>query len=143
LSTVKSLLSIAVSTMYVRIHKFTGMVFDFTERKKLKMKKSLDDILKRNNITVSAVTPTTPDLFQIDDASPRLKESKAEIFHSEVASISYLVKRIKPECLTATSFLLIRVHYSTEQDWAELEQLLNYVNATKTYRLPWKCTMAP
>ena len=45
LSTVKSLLSIAVSTMYVRIHKFTGMVFDFTERKKLKMKKSLDVII--------------------------------------------------------------------------------------------------
>ena len=103
----------------------------------------MSSLLKRNNITVSAVTLTTPDLFQIDDASPRLEESKAEKFHSEVASISYLVKRIKPECLTATSFLLIRVHYSTEQDWAELEQLLNYVNATKTYRLPRKCTMAP
>eukprot|EP01036_Dinobryon_divergens_P062008 gene62008-biopygen38075 len=51
-----------------------------------------------------------------------------EKFHSEVASISYVVKRIKPECLTATSFLLTRVHYSTEQDWTKL---LNYVNATK------------
>ena len=116
-----------------KVHKFTGMVFDFTERRKLKitMKKSLDDILKRNNITGSAVTPTTLDLFQIDEASPRLDESTAEKFHSEVASISYVVKRIKPECLTATSFLLTRVHYSTEQDWTKLERLLNYVNATK------------
>jgi len=116
-----------------KVHKFTGMLFDFTDGRQLKitMKKSLDDILKRNNITGSAATPTTPDLFQIDDASPRLDESKAEKFHSEVASISYVVKRIKPECLTATSFLLTRVHYSTEQDWTKLERLLNYVNATK------------
>ena len=67
--------------------KFTGMVFDFTERRKLK-KSLVDDILKRNNITGSAVTLTTPELFQIDDASPRLDESKSEKFHSEVASIS-------------------------------------------------------
>eukprot|EP01036_Dinobryon_divergens_P061981 gene61981-biopygen36379 len=116
-----------------KIHKFTGMVFDFTERRKLKitMKKSLNDILNRNNVTGTAATPTAQDLFQIDEASPRLDESKAEKFHSEVASISYVVKRIKPECLTATSFLLTRVHYSTEQDWTKLERLLNYVNATK------------
>mmetsp|Transcript_20889 Transcript_20889/g.28996 ORF Transcript_20889/g.28996 Transcript_20889/m.28996 type:complete len:224 (-) Transcript_20889:815-1486(-) len=54
-----------------------------------------------------------------------------EKFHSEVASISYVVKRIKPECLPVTSFLMTRVHNSTEQDWQKLERLLSYVNGTK------------
>ena len=98
---------------------------------KITMKKSLDNILNRNKVTGTAVTPTTEDLFQIDEASPRLDESTAEKFLSEVASISYVVKRIKPECLTATLFLLTWVHYSTEQDWSKLERLLCYVNATK------------
>lgn len=116
-----------------KVHKFTGMIFDFTESRKLKitMKKSIDDILKRNDITGTAVTPSTEELFQIDESSPRLDEMMREKFHSEVASISYVVKRIKPECLPVTSFLMTRVHYSTEQDWQKLERLLSYVNGTK------------
>jgi hypothetical protein len=86
------------------IHKFTCMVFDFTTPRKLKitMKKALEDILKRNKITGRAATPSTPELFNIDAESPRLDKAQAEKFHSEVASISYLVKRIKPECLTVS-----------------------------------------
>jgi len=128
-----------------KVHKFTGMVFDFTESKKLKitMEKALEDILKRNNITGTAVNPTTADLFQIDEESPRLNEEMAEKFHSEVASVSYLVKRIKPECLTATSFLMTRVHYSTEQDWKKLERLLNYMKATKEIPLTLEMNDGP
>ncbi len=58
------------------------------------MKKSLEDILKRNKITGKAATPSTPELFQIDPDSPRLDKEMSEKFHSEVASISYVVKRI-------------------------------------------------
>jgi len=116
-----------------KIHKFTGMIFDFTESRKLKitMKKSIDEILKRNNVTSTAVTPSTEELFQIDETSPYLDKTMKEKFHSEVASISYVVKRIKPECLPVTSFLMTRVHNSTEQDWQKLERLLSYVNGTK------------
>ncbi len=63
------------------------------------MKKALEDILKRNTITGKAATPSTPELFHIDSESPRLDKDEAEKFHSEVASTSYVVKRIKPECL--------------------------------------------
>ena len=45
--------------------------------------------------------------------------------------MSYVVKRIKPECLTVTSFLMTRVHYSTEQDWTKLQRLLNYLSGTQ------------
>jgi len=67
-----------------------------------------------NNVTGFAATPSTEDLFQIDATSPRLCKSNAEKFHSEVASINYIAKRIKPECLTATSYLLTRVRNSTK-----------------------------
>ena len=115
------------------VHKFTGMVFDFRAPKKLKitMKKGLEDIIKRNKITGTVATPSTAELFQIDPESPRLDKEEAEKFHSEVASISYVVKRIKPECLTVTSFLLTRVHYSTKQDWSKLQRLLNYLAGTQ------------
>ena len=115
------------------VHKFTGMVFDFRSPKKLKitMKKGLEDIIQRNKITGTAATPSTAELFHIDPESPRLDKEAAEKFHSEVASISYVVKRIKPECLTVTSFLLTRVHFSTEQDWQKLQRLLNYLAGTQ------------
>ncbi len=94
-----------------KIHKFTGMTFDLSEKKKLKitMKKSIDEVLKRNTVTGFAATPSTEDLFQIDEMSPRLSKLEAEKFHSEVASVNYIAKRIKPECLTITSFLMTRV----------------------------------
>ena len=57
-----------------KIHKFTGMTFDFSEKKKLKitMKKSIDEVLKINTVTGFAASPSTEDLFQIDEMSPRL-----------------------------------------------------------------------
>ncbi len=60
------------------------MTFDFNKRKKLKitMKKSTDEVLKRNAVTGFAVTPSTEDLFQIDEMSPRLSKPEAENFHS-------------------------------------------------------------
>jgi len=120
-----------------KTHKFTGMVFDFTERRKLKitMKKSIEDILERNKVTTTSITPSTAELFQIDETSPHLDKVMREKFHSEVASISYVVKRIKPECLPVTSFLMTRVHNSTEQDWQKLERLLSYMNGTKNIPL--------
>jgi hypothetical protein len=59
------------------------------------MKKALEDILKRNTIRGKAATPSTPELFHIDAESLRLDKDQAEKFHSEVGSISYVVKRIK------------------------------------------------
>jgi hypothetical protein len=74
------------------------MAFDFTSPRKLKitMKKALEDILKRNKVTGRATTPSTPELFSIDAESPLLDKEQTEKFHLEVASISYVVKRIKP-----------------------------------------------
>jgi hypothetical protein len=120
------------------------MTFDFSEKKKLKitMKKSIDEVLKRNIVTGFAATPSTEDLFQIDEMSPRLGKPEAEKFHSEVASVNYIAKSIKPdECLTINSFLMTRVQSSTEQDMQKFQRLINYVNSTKD--IPLCLEMSP
>ena len=104
----------------------------------------LEDIIKRNKITGTVATPSTAELFQIDPESPRLDKEETEKFHSEVASISYVVKRKKPECLTVTtSFLLTRVHYSTKQDWSKLQRLLNYLAGTQDIPLTLEMNDGP
>ncbi|NDD58317.1 MAG: Ty1/Copia family ribonuclease HI, partial [Chlamydiae bacterium] len=55
----------------------------------------------------------------------------------------YVVKRIKPECLTVTSFLMTRVHYSTEQDWTKLQRLLNYLSGTQEIPLTLEMDEGP
>jgi hypothetical protein len=121
------------------------MTFGFIEKKKLRitMKKSIDEeVLKRNTVTGFAATPSTEDLFQIDEMSPRLSKPEAEKFQSEVASANYIAKRIIPECLTITSFLMTRVQSSTEQDMQKFQRLINYVNSTKDI-IPLCLKMSP
>ena len=57
--------------------------------------------------------------------------------------MSYVVQRIKPECLTVTSFLMTRVHYSTEQDWTKLQRLLNYLSGTQEIPLTLEMDNGP
>ena len=77
------------------------------------------------------MNPAEADLFVINDASPALDREKADEFHSVIASISYIAKRIKPECLVVTSMLASRVHCATEQDRCKLDRLLAYINSTR------------
>ncbi len=105
------------------------------------MKKSIDEVLKRNTVTGFAATPSTEDFFQIDERLPRLSKPEAEKFHSEVASVNYIAKGIKPECLTITSFLMTRVQSSTEQDMQKFQRVINYVNSTKD--IPLSLEMSP
>jgi hypothetical protein len=77
------------------------------------------------------VNPAEANLFVVNDASPALDRKKADEFHSVIASINFITKRIKPECLVVTSMLASRVHCATEQDWRKLDRLLIYINSTR------------
>ncbi len=77
------------------------------------------------------VTPATSVLFDIRD-DPRATESEAKWFHTHVAKILYLAKRVKPECLTAVAFLSTRVTKSDIDDLAKLRRLLGYIRHTRT-----------
>jgi len=80
-------------------------------------------------------TPGTKDLFKINDTSPLLAERSRQIFHSTIARILYLAKRVRGDIITVVSFLCTRVTKATEEDQAKLESLLGYLKRTMTQKL--------
>ncbi len=111
---------------------FVGMTFDFTQTGSVKvtMDNCTDDILKDCGVTEAKATPAASNLFDVRDA-PRLSALEAKYFHSYVAKVLYLAKRVRPECLTAVSFLSTRVKVCDVDDMAKLRRLLGYILGTR------------
>jgi hypothetical protein len=118
------------------VHNYLGMTFDFSTFGKVKitMEKYITDMMKTYGITGTAKTPASADLFDVPE-SLLLDAESAEEFHSRVAKILFLSKRVRPELLTANVFLASRVQEPTEADWTKLERLLKYINGTKSMGL--------
>jgi hypothetical protein len=74
------------------------------------------------------------ELFESDD-TPKLSVEKSDEFHSYVAKLLYVAKRVRPDILTATTYLCSRVSEPTTRDWEHLVHLLGYVKRTKHYCL--------
>jgi hypothetical protein len=89
---------------------------------------NVEDFLKLYEVTGYVKTPAAVDLFSVDLGSARLAAEVAELFHSRVIEPLYLVKRVRPEILTAVNFLTSRVNCSTRQDWNKLDRVLRYLN---------------
>jgi hypothetical protein len=108
---------------------YLGMVFDFSgDRVRISMDKYTDDLLKLYSVKSKAKTPATVSLFSINESSSRLSKEHTEEFHSRVAKLLYLAKRVRPEILPAVSFLTSRVLEPTEQDREKLNRVLSYLN---------------
>jgi len=75
-------------------------------------------------------TPAGENILKNDCSSTRLDNNRAEIFHSIAAKILWIIPRIRPDISFPISFLCSRVGCSTEEDWAKLNRLLTYLNAT-------------
>jgi len=117
------------------IHSYLGMTFDYTIPGKVRitMSKYVTDILAKYQVTGSAATPASSNLFDIDLDSKQLSTEQSEDFHSRVATLLYLVKRVRPDGLTTVAFLSTRINVPTEQDWTKLTRLLKYINSTKDF----------
>jgi len=76
-------------------------------------------------------TPATDRLFDIRDEAPKLSKVDADFFHSYVAKMLYVAKRVRPDCLTAVSFLSTRVQAPDLDDLAKLRRLLEHLLGTK------------
>ena len=95
------------------------------------MERYVNEILTECEVTGHAATPALIHLYEVRD-SPALSSTATEQFHSRVAKLLYLTKRIRPDMLAANSFLASRVHAPTEDDWNKLDRLLRYLNSTKS-----------
>jgi len=63
-----------------------------------------------------------------------------EKFHSVVAKLLYIAKRVRPDILTAVSFLSTRIQSPSDEDWAKLSRVLKYLKCTRTLGLILGCT---
>jgi hypothetical protein len=95
------------------------------------MEKYVLDMLNVYDISGCAPTPATSALFVVNSDSPPLTIERKEEFHSRVAKVLYLAKRVRPDLLTTVIFLATRVNDPREEDWAKLSRLLKYINATR------------
>jgi hypothetical protein len=60
-----------------------------------------------------------------------VEETDRKFFHTVVAKLLYLGKRIRPDILLTVSFLCTRVTKVTERDMIKLKRLVNYVACIK------------
>ena len=119
-----------------RVIEYIGMKFDFRDRGKVKitMPGYVDEVLAEvDDLPGEVKTPASPDLFTVNESSERLSSDDKERYHSLVAKLLYLAKRVRPDLLVAISFLSKRVQCPTRQDWRKLVKALKYLRGTRTY----------
>jgi hypothetical protein len=97
---------------------------------KISMQAYVEGLMKEYNVIGKAASPATTDLFRVDANSPLLHKKDAKLFHTVVAKLLYLSKRVRVDTLLAVSFLTTRVKSPTEQDERKLQRVLKYLNGS-------------
>jgi hypothetical protein len=115
------------------VHEYLGLKFNYEEKRRLvvTMNSYQERVVQDWTVSKAATTPAREDLLHIDHQSPVLEKSKSEAFHSMVARLLYLAKRVRPDILLPVVFLTTRVVAPTEQDWRKLDRVIRYLGGTK------------
>jgi hypothetical protein len=124
----------AISVHRVAVHSYLGMTFDYRTRGQVKvtMQGYVDSILDMYDVQGAATSPATEHLFDINDSSPRLDRELSVEFHTIVAKLLFLVRKVRPNMMPPIAFLTTRVQALTEEDWSKLQRVLKYLNGSKT-----------
>ena len=93
----------------------------------------ISDLLELcEHIAGAAQTPAGNDLFSVREDSIMLDISDKEFFHSLTAKLLYLGKRVRPDLLTAVSYLTKRVLCPNSDDMKKLYRVIRYLRGTRT-----------
>ena len=118
-----------------KIHDYLGLRIDYSLPGKVvfSMFEYLEDIimeapadLKPNNCNY----PCNANLFQVDETSPRLDPTTAELFHRLVARLLFAAKRSRPDIQLSVAFLCSCVKNPTEEDYRKLGRVIGYIQKT-------------
>jgi hypothetical protein len=115
---------------------YVGMVFIFNNNKTVSvtMDGYVFDLLEGLvDITGVVGTPATNNLFRVREDSRKLNADEKEFYHSTIAKILYLGKRVRPDLLVAISFLVRRVQSPDADDWEKMVRVIQYIRGTKGY----------
>jgi hypothetical protein len=85
--------------------------------------------------TGSVPSPANNQLFEPGHDDHVMIESERKRFHTVVAKLLYLAKRIRPDILVAVSYLCTRVTVATDRDLDKLNRVLKYLSGTMDQRL--------
>jgi hypothetical protein len=94
-----------------KVHNYLGMTLDFSDHGKVKIgmsnyiTKMLDDLPP--NMDGESATPAANHLFEVnpDTDNMLLDHDNAEFFHTNMAKLLFLCKRVRPDIQTAVSLL--------------------------------------
>ncbi len=118
---------------------YLGMRIQFLENKvNISMEGYIEDILDCGGAAGTVSTPATATLFDVGDSEP-LSEGDRQHFHTMVAKLLYLSKRIRPDISLAVSYLTTRVTKPNREDSKKLERVLRYLKKTKDDSLVLRC----
>ena len=115
-------------------HDYLGMDVELCENKIVKigllnqLKQTIDAFPEKVNRKVRAAAGHG--LFSVDLSSTSLSPDKADIFHSIVAKLLWMMKRSRPDIEPVISFLTTRVSAPTDEDWQKLKLLMQCLNST-------------
>ena len=117
-------------------HDYLGMIFDFSEKGKVKIDMTdyvtsmVNDFSGNLSPDQTRNTPAAEDLFAVRPGEP-LPTNMREEFHSIVAKALFVCKRARPDLHTTIAVLSTCVQAPTTDDWRKLTDFLKYCNGTK------------
>jgi ribonuclease HI len=83
-------------------------------------------------------SPANDKLFEEEQDPVPLSNTDKKSFHSDVAKLLFLAKRVKMPCLTAVSSLASRVAAPTQEDMRKLDRVFSYVATSKGQIMKFK-----
>ena len=112
---------------------YLGQTFDFSNGPTLKvtMEGYVADLLNVSGVNGMAATPALENLFDVTKNPELLNDEDKENFHSLVAKLLYLSKRVRPDLLLVSNFLCTRVSNPTVGDMDKLTRALKYLHSTQ------------
>ena len=89
----------SLSVSYGKMQNYLGMVFDFTTEgtDMIEMKNNIEELLKYTETKTSAPTSAEVNLLDVNDKNELLSDVERAKFHTVVAKLLYLAKRVRPD----------------------------------------------
>jgi hypothetical protein len=106
----------------------TITVNDVSGEIKISQQGYIDKLLARYNVTETAKTPSTDNLFEIDESQEHVDKTD---YISRVMSLMYLAKRTRPDILKEVCILSTFNQNPTSFELSKINRVLKYINYTK------------
>jgi histone deacetylase 1/2 len=92
----------------------------------------IDDFLKDMDKPIPSIarTPAGKELLTVNNSEPVTEEQK-EFFHSTVARLLYLGKKVRPEILVSISYLAKREQKPSMDDYKKMERVVKYLRGSR------------